>query len=121
MTSKNPGFIICMGHHKLLACDFDEDGDLDIAAISFFPDFNNYPEQGFIYFENTGTELHSTNNPYGSIRAVANHEMADIDHDGDRDLMLGALNFSSGVPEQLQEQWDKEKTSLLILRNNARR
>ncbi|HEX8039563.1 MAG TPA: VCBS repeat-containing protein, partial [Chryseosolibacter sp.] len=29
------------------ALDFDEDGDLDIAAISFFPDFKRHPEYGF--------------------------------------------------------------------------
>ena len=34
------------------AMDFDEDGDLDVAAISFFPDFEKYPERSFIYFEN---------------------------------------------------------------------
>ena len=34
--------------------DYDLDGDLDIAAISFFPDYHRYPEESFIYLENNG-------------------------------------------------------------------
>src|SRR5690606_30550152 len=41
------------GGSQAMTYDFDEDGDMDIAAISFFPDFERTPEQGFIYFENT--------------------------------------------------------------------
>ncbi len=34
-----------------MAADFDRDGDLDIAAISFFPDTNRKPQESFIYLE----------------------------------------------------------------------
>lgn len=30
------------------------DGDLDIATISFFADYEKQPEEGFVYFENKG-------------------------------------------------------------------
>ena len=40
------------GCYKAIVRDFDNDGDLDIATISYFPDFENQPEEGFIYFEN---------------------------------------------------------------------
>jgi hypothetical protein len=38
-----------------MAKDFDHDGGLDIAAISYFPDFKNQPQEAFIYLENKGT------------------------------------------------------------------
>ena len=47
-------------------------------------------------------------------------EAADIDRDGDFDLMLGALDFRGGVPEQLRYRWTEEKTSILLLRNTVR-
>jgi hypothetical protein len=40
------------GASEAVAHDFDGDGDMDIAAVSFFPPFGNHPELGFIYFEN---------------------------------------------------------------------
>ncbi|MEX1239016.1 MAG: VCBS repeat-containing protein [Cyclobacteriaceae bacterium] len=102
------------------AIDFDEDGDLDIAAISFFPDFRKHPEQGFVYFQNNAGSL----TPYitklaGSSRWIT-MESADIDRDNDVDLLLGALTFPNGVPDSLYQEWGKQKTSLLILRNNLR-
>lgn len=42
------------GATKAMAADFDQDGDLDVSAIAFFPNFTNAYEEGFIYFENTG-------------------------------------------------------------------
>jgi hypothetical protein len=45
------------GASQTIARDFDSDGDLDIAAISFFPDLKKTPEQGFIYLENQNNGL----------------------------------------------------------------
>ena len=42
------------GAYKALAEDYDQDGDLDIAAISFFPDYQRSPEESFVYLENQG-------------------------------------------------------------------
>jgi hypothetical protein len=35
-----------------VARDFDSDGSLDIAAISFFADYAAQPEESFLYFHN---------------------------------------------------------------------
>lgn len=107
------------GASQAVARDFDLDGDLDIAAISFFPDFKNSPQQGFIYFENAeGNYI-----PHTTAAAVQGRwltlEASDIDHDGDCDLMLGALNFNGGVPEQIRQRWKEKKTSILLLRNTT--
>ena len=45
------------GASEAVARDFDKDGDVDIAAISFFPDFKNHYEDGFIYFENVDNQF----------------------------------------------------------------
>ena len=42
------------GAYKAMARDFDGDGDLDIAAISFYPEFDAATPESFVYLENTG-------------------------------------------------------------------
>ena len=96
--------------------DFDKDGDLDIAAISFFPDFRN-AEQGFIYFENTPQGFKAQTTQIAATGRWLVMEMSDFDTDGDNDIILGALNFSTGVPDSVNQFWKKQKHSLLLLRN----
>jgi hypothetical protein len=105
------------GASKAIARDFDGDGDLDIAAISFFPDFKHHPEQGFIYFEkgNEGYIPHTTSS--ASNARWLTMEAIDLENDGDTDLLLGALNFPTQVPPALFDQWDAQKASILILKN----
>ena len=109
------------GASMAAARDFDSDGDLDIAAISFFPDFDTHPEQGFIYFENNEGQFVPQVTEFGAKGRWLTMEASDIDKDGDCDLMLGALDFNSGVPAGLLDQWKKERTSILILRNKHHR
>ncbi|MEP7001125.1 MAG: VCBS repeat-containing protein [bacterium] len=42
------------GAYKAIARDFDGDGDIDIAAISFFPDYASGNPLSFVYLENVG-------------------------------------------------------------------
>jgi len=108
------------GASQAVARDFDLDGDLDIAAIAFFPDFKNHAEQGFIYFENKGTNYIPQTTPMGAKGRWITLEASDIDRDGDCDLLLGALDFDKGVPKELLEQWKQEEISILVLRNKIR-
>lgn len=114
---KESWFYNMHGASQAVTRDFDMDGDLDIAAISFFPDFNNHPEQGFIYFENTGSDYIPQITPVAASGRWLTLEAADIDQDGDSDIMLGALDFNGGVPGKLFDQWSREKISILVLRN----
>ena len=100
------------------AADYDEDGDVDIAAISFFPDFRNHPDHGFIYFENVDGKFTPYTTRLASAARWITMESADIDHDGDQDIVLAALNFPDGVPEPLVKRWRENSVSLLVLRNN---
>ncbi|GAA4396438.1 hypothetical protein GCM10023187_04570 [Nibrella viscosa] len=80
------------GAAKAIAHDFDQDGDLDIAAISMFPDAQARPAEQFIYFTNTGklrfTPQTFSDNGVGQWMLL---EKADYDHDGDLDLLLGSF------------------------------
>ncbi len=114
---KESWFYPMHGASQARVADFDQDGDLDIGAISFFPDFKNHPDQGFIYFENT---------PQGfkpQITRMANKgrwitmEAFDYDHDGDKDILLGSLTFPNLVPQDLMTQWRADQISILLLRN----
>src|SRR5690606_33655905 len=42
------------GCYKAIARDFDNDGDQDIASISFFADTTREPREAFIFLENRG-------------------------------------------------------------------
>ena len=108
------------GASQVVAKDFDRDGDFDIAAISFFQDFTTHSEQSFIYFENSGKNFIPQITPLASSGRWLTMDASDIDHDGDTDILLGALNFNSGVPTELSTRWSKEKTSVLIFRNKLK-
>jgi hypothetical protein len=102
------------------AVDFDQDGDLDIAAISFFPDFDKHPENSFVYLENQGETFIPFNTTLAGSARWITMESADIDNDQDTDIILGALNFPIGVPDSLMNEWRTEPSSLLVLKNNLR-
>ena len=97
--------------------DFDGDGDPDIAAISFFPDFKKHPEHGFIYLENTSQGFVPQITPLARKGRWITMEMSDIDGDGDSDVVLGSLAFPTQIPADLLTEWGSEKYDLLFLRN----
>lgn len=101
------------------ASDYDGDGDVDIAAISFFPDFQKHPERSFIYFENRDGKFFPSSTPAATAGRWITIEIADVDQDDDDDILLGALNFPTGVPEALVAQWQQTEVSILLLRNNG--
>ena len=89
-------FIPMDGCFKAMARDFDGDGDLDIAAISFFADYKHHPEQGFMYLENKGDLQFQ---PYTFPEAASGRwitmDAGDIYGRGKEDIVLGNLDFSS--------------------------
>lgn len=113
-------FFPMYGASMARALDFDEDGDPDIAAISFFPDFEKAPQRAFIYLENTDGTFKPFETPLAASSRWITMETADIDNDRDMDIILAALAFPTAVPDSLYQRWQKSGTSLLVLKNNLR-
>lgn len=106
------------GAYGALPRDFDRDGDLDIAAVSFFPNFQNQPNESFVFLENQGRGAYR---PYTFPQAGAGRwivlDAGDIDHDGDEDIVLGSLAFEV-IPDNGEvERWVKNGMPFVVLRN----
>jgi hypothetical protein len=118
---KQTWFYPMHGATQAIARDFDQDGDIDIAAIAFFPNFDHQPLENFLYFENIGGlrfRPHTLPEAQKGRWLVMN--AADIDHDGDDDLLLGSFIHSvTPVPKHWQQQWIKTN-GLLVLKNKRR-
>jgi len=118
---KEKFFYPIYGVTKVVAEDFDKDGDIDFAASSFFPDFTNLVNESFIYLENKD-EANFTFKPYILKSDVPlktlTLEKADIDGDGDMDIIAGNFAQSPGaVPPNLDQKWKAAKYGIIIFKN----
>ena len=115
------------GAYSALVEDFDRDGDIDIAAISFFSDFLRYPEKGFIYLENesaTGGLIFSPSVVEGTadgrwITMIG----GDFNSDGYDDIILGSFTSMLISGDSLNTARNSLRHSaqpLLLLKNTSR-
>jgi hypothetical protein len=120
MNFKESFFFPYPGASKAVAADFDLDGDLDIAAISFYEDLP-HPEQGFVLLENKGALQFEAK----SLQAAANGkwltmEVADIDKDGDTDVVLGSYFQNVVEMSKLLVKGVEKFPQVLVLRNTTK-
>lgn len=110
------------GATRVIAKDFDADGDFDLAVLSTFPDYANYPEYSFVYLQNENTEnFDFTPHTFkdSGLGKWFIMDSADVDGDGDEDIILGAFTkVFAPTPENLVELWRENNQDLLLLRNN---
>ena len=106
------------GCFKAVARDFDGDGDLDIAAISFFADYLAQPQEGFVFLENKGgLSFEASTLPEAKSGRWLTMDAGDLDGDGLPDIVLG--NFSVGpVPIHSIQDW-KNGPGFILLRNTG--
>jgi FG-GAP-like repeat len=106
------------GCSKAIARDFDHDGDLDIAAISFYDDPDN-PAQAFLYFENKGgLNFSAESTPLTADGKWLTMEVGDFDHDGDDDIVLGSYVYSMAQLTKLLKNGIESFPEAIILWND---
>jgi len=102
------------------AADFDNDGDLDIAAISFYPDFDVPQRESFVYLQNDGTLEFSA---YTTAELVNGRWMTigvgDLDGDADVDIVLGGAYIPTGMFAHMDtyRMLAESAPSILVLKN----
>ena len=118
---KQQWFYPINGCTKAMAADFDNDGDLDIAAIAFFADLQHNPSEGFTYFEQVSPfnfKPHAI--PISKYGRWMTMDIGDFNSDGKPDIILG--NYSGGFMFQhgLTPFWDKN-LPLIVLENKFKK
>ncbi|WP_413667445.1 FG-GAP repeat domain-containing protein [Mucilaginibacter sp. Mucisp86] len=118
---KEKFFYPIYGVTRVLADDFDKDGDIDFVATSFFPEFGKLVDESFVYLENTNKDqftfksyIQKSDVPIKTLTL----EKADVDGDGDMDIITGNFAQSPGpVSAALDEKWKSAKYGLSIFYN----
>lgn len=109
------------GAYKALARDFDGDGDLDIVAASYYPEFDAAMPESLVYLENEGgMKFAASTAPEQNAGRWMVMDAGDLDGDGDEDVVLGS--FVRGpttvpVPPALRDRWRTNGAALLLLEN----
>ena len=115
-------FLPMNGAGKAMAVDFDKDGDLDIASISFFPDHESIPAEGFLLWENQGDNTYkpSSFNEVSEGNWIS-MDAGDFDGDGLQDIVIGNADFGAGIRQQKKLKNDSGKSSSIIILQNIKR
>ncbi|HEX5055435.1 MAG TPA: VCBS repeat-containing protein [Gammaproteobacteria bacterium] len=111
------------GAIKSIAQDFDKDGDVDIAAIAFYPDWDRETPTTFVYLRNDGglkfTPSTLPREHWGRWMVM---DSGDVNGDGYQDLILGAAYIDKGIAPRYAERYQvlkQESPSLLFLYNKG--
>jgi hypothetical protein len=112
------------GAYKTATADFDGDGDLDIAAIAYYPDFALDPPESFVFLENLGGgKLRPRTLPEAAAGRWMVMDAGDLDGDGDIDLALGSFVLGPttiAVPQSVRDRWRDQGAAVLLLLNQKR-
>jgi hypothetical protein len=105
------------GATRIVSEDFDADGDVDVAASAYFPDFGADNPRSFIYLENTGTDsLAFISHSLTGLNQGRWLLMEPLWQDEHPTLMLGAFNMGMGRQSaEALERWQMANVNLMVL------
>jgi hypothetical protein len=108
------------GAYRAITSDFNNNGHLDIAVISYFADYYRSPEEGFLLFLNSG-ELNFTpyHHPAASAGRWLTMDIADFTGNGFDDILLGNFPYGPSPPDHLSQRRWEETPLFLLLENQA--
>ena len=111
------------GAYKAIARDFDGDGDVDIAAIAFYPDYASGHPLSFVYLENLGGMRFKAWTFADADRGRwLTMDAADVDGDGDIDLVLGSFAQMDAFGDpNIAARWRRPDAPTILMLENLRR
>jgi len=104
------------------AADFDNDGDLDIVAISFYPDFKVERRESFVYLQNDGNMKFSAHTAPELVNGRwMTIGVGDLDGDADVDIVLGGAIIPTGMFAYMEtyRELAESAPSILVLKNTV--
>ncbi|WP_173021346.1 VCBS repeat-containing protein [Lewinella sp. W8] len=114
-------FIPFPGAYDAVVADFDLDGDQDIAAISFFPDYRGPEASNAVLFQREQPQGWTAQAlPAAGTGRWIRLAAGDPDRDGDLDLLAGSLAMET-VPDRGEvDRWVKQGLPFIFWENRAR-
>ncbi|WP_373519209.1 FG-GAP repeat domain-containing protein [Pricia sp.] len=114
-------FYALNGATRVVARDFDQDGDVDFGVLSTFPDYKQTPEFSFVYLENENSENFQFK-PYtfqdSKLGRWLLMDAGDVDKDGDDDIVLSSFTYVfTPVPKEVTHLWETSNVDLMVLEN----
>lgn len=114
-------FLPLAGAYKAAIHDYDLDGDKDIVAISFFPDFTRQTQQSLVLYEQLNEQNWALRSfAQAGLGRWISMDSKDWDQDGDQDILLGSLAFEV-IPDNGEvDFWVKNGLGWVVLNNQSK-